>query len=62
MLVLLTVIQTDSSDSGTQIKTRKKYKARAYRTRAANEETAQNRLTTRALYDTEVEDMEVHIK
>ncbi|CAH1798894.1 unnamed protein product [Owenia fusiformis] len=52
---------TDSSDSGFhRVRTRKRQDNRRTRTReraAQNEETGRNRLTTRALYDTEEEEM-----
>ena len=52
-------LQIDSSDSGSYIRTRRKKKTHhSYRTRyAQNEETAPNRLVTRALYDTDVEEV-----
>ena len=55
------ILQSESSESAQcAMLTRKKQQARSNRRhRVENEETAQNRLTRMALYDTEVEEEEV---
>lgn len=58
-MYFLFALQQDSSDSNSYMHTRKKTKKSGSKRFAQNEERANNRLTTRALYDTDVEEVRI---